>query len=357
MLNIEATKIKKGITFNSYGSKRVKISNFEELVKNARELGAEVDSKKVEVPTEWNAEVKPEWELVNMNSEKATAYRDPKAVRIRKDGIENCIEKYGDLRGENIYGNTHEVTPENEVTSANDDDYSNDYSSNISTDLESFGFSPEFSQATESVVGKENIPEFNYYEFKPEDFVPEQPSFAEEKEATQDFDFEERRVEEEQPSFEEDNSLDGIEAMVREAIEKSKEEETIENDDKKEVSFDFNSINNFNLAGQGLMDVIKASERKLKEGIEANKKTEEAIAKIEISTGELERAKGETEEAIQEYLAEVNSKQEAEAKKAQALEKERRESMKRMMVIEQEYRKLEECRKYIEDETTKSKVA
>ena len=159
MENIEATKIESGITVNT--AKRVKISNWEELIKNAKELGVKVDSPKMDVQPEWNVEAKPEWELVNMNSNEITAYAAAKPIRIIGRGVEQAKDSWDSFRQQNIYSdindNKPELTEENVEINDNFEEVYNDYDNNIYHELENFGYGDDFAKAVEQTIETPDI--------------------------------------------------------------------------------------------------------------------------------------------------------------------------------------------------------
>ncbi len=347
MENINATKIESGIAVAP--AKKIKLSNFNEVVNkwnkiNNSELEKEINvaESKMDDKTDLNIVSKPEWDLVNMNDILIQSANNSKPIRIRKDGIEQAKDKYKFIREENIYGSMKKQDKFKPIETSEEikefDSYSDDYNSNISKDLESFGFDSTFSKATENVIENNSIPEFDIPTFEPKDFKPEENVYEDKNEH---FDFEERRVE--QTANEEDLNSYEIQEMVKKALENVKEEKN--EMPKEETSF---SINNFDLAEQGLMDVIKASERKLKEKREANRKIEERIEKIKNSTRELEKSRENYERAIQQHLNEINSEIEEENQKAMSLEEERRKSIENMLIKDKAEHEAGECYEYIQ---------
>ena len=150
MDNIVATKIENGVVVNS--AKKVKISKWDELVKNAQKVDTKVDSNSIDVKP--SLSTKPEWEVVNTSFENVDVERNAKPIRVAEDSFNNIEQKGNKVREDN-YTEVPEV------------DYSVptfDYEENKT--LEDYGYSEDFSKAVEDVVNNSNLEEFNEPEFE-----------------------------------------------------------------------------------------------------------------------------------------------------------------------------------------------
>lgn len=228
MENIKATNIERGIVINP--SKKVKISKWEELMKNANEFIKKVDlEKNNSLP---NLIDEPNWEVVTNSFENVEVEKNAKPIRIASQGYNNM-----EIRG-------NKVREDNDIEMSNVD-YSIptfDYSENKT--LEDYGYSEDFSKAVESTIDSYNIdntPEPNF----------EIPKFEEyEKEDNSE-------IEISTPKEEKGNDLD-FEEMIRKALDETlKKEEVINKEAPKFIEEENKEENNFPAGTLQINDIMQ----------------------------------------------------------------------------------------------------
>ena len=227
MDNIEAKKIESGITVNT--AKKVKISNWNELVKNSKELAANINFNKVDDQRNLDFESEKKWNLVSI-SDSVALNNSSRRIRIIGSGVEqarkswdnyrqvnNKVDNFEEEVSTNIINNEEEV-PTNIID--NEEEFTN--YSNISDGLENFGYTTDFSKTVEDVVEQPNfeVPHF------------EVPRFDEyEKEETKTYEVPEKSVD-----------YSEIEHMAEEAIKQVKNNEKIEMEQQENDEVSYNDI-------------------------------------------------------------------------------------------------------------------
>ena len=245
MDNLQTTKIKSGITVNA--AKRIKISRWDDLINNARKMSASVKSDIADSKPDFNKTEKPEWDLVNISDSVVNSVNSPKPIRIMGRGVEQSKKSWDSYRQENIYGGMikndfeaveNENTAENEMPEYN---FNSDYDNSVSSNLEGFGYSEDFSKAVEETVDN-TISENKepQTDFQPLNF--EVPNFDE---------YEEHRNDNIEMSTTKNDTFD-LEEIVRKALNDSynKEENKKEINDNEEVN---NKVDTNNLQINDLM--------------------------------------------------------------------------------------------------------
>lgn len=265
MLNIEATKIEKGIVVNS--AKKVKISKFDELTKNAEKVDAKVVTEDRDIQPEFNT--KPEWEVVNTNFENVDVERNAKPIRVAEESFNN-IEQKGNMAREDNY--TEEPDVDYSVPTF---DYENEKT------LEDYGFTKELSDAVDAVV---NTPEFKEPEFE----IPK---------------FEEYETEENTVENEKDSELD-FEEMIKKALDESfekqetKVEETnFEVEQPKEAEPVYEEKVSISASNLQINDLMK----ELAQLSEANDSLKGSIASIEDRNTKMEKSIAGIENETKNY--------------------------------------------------------
>ena len=162
MENIEATKIESGRTVNT--AKKIKLSSYSEVVKNWNEIvnsaiEKEINVNKTDAKPDLNIDSKPEWDLVNINSNEINAYAPAKPIRIIGRGVAQAKSSWDSFRQQNIYSDMGDNSPEFNNVELNDsfEETHNDYDDNIYQELEDFGYSNDFAQAVEQTIDKPEL--------------------------------------------------------------------------------------------------------------------------------------------------------------------------------------------------------
>ena len=162
MENIEATKIESGRTVNT--AKKIKLSSYSEVVKNWNEIvnsaiEKEINVNKTDAKPDLNIDSKPEWDLVNINSNEINAYAPAKPIRIIGRGVAQAKSSWDSFRQQNIYSDMGDNSPEfnNAELSDSFEGTHNDYDDNIYQELEDFGYSDDFAHAVEQTIDKPEL--------------------------------------------------------------------------------------------------------------------------------------------------------------------------------------------------------
>lgn len=215
MDNIETKKIESGITVNA--AKKVKISNWNELVKNAKELSANINFSKVDNQSNWD--------LVSI-SDSVALNNASKPIRIIGSGVDQARKSWDNYRHANNINSFNDVptniidTDENVANSENE--------MGISNNLKDFGYNEDFSSAVENVVEQ---PTFEPYNF-------EVPRFDEyEKEETND---QEITTVNNDEQYDDAIEYSEIEHMVEEAMKES--EITAQKQDNEEEKYNLEDM-------------------------------------------------------------------------------------------------------------------
>lgn len=144
MENIEATKIESGRTVNT--AKKIKLSSYSEVVKNWNEIvnsaiEKEINVNKTDAKPDLNIDSKPEWDLVNINSNEINAYAPAKPIRIIGRGVAQAKSSWDSFRQQNIYSDMGD----------------NNEHDNIYKELKKFGYGDDFATAAEQTIDKPEL--------------------------------------------------------------------------------------------------------------------------------------------------------------------------------------------------------
>lgn len=219
MVNIEATNIERGVTVNP--AKKVKISKWEDLVRNAKEVEPKVDANEKTAQPDFDVSVKPEWEVVNTSFENVDVERNAKPIRVANESFNNM-----ELRGSSVREANDIEIP--------DTDYSvPSFDSEKKESLTDYGYSEVFSDAVENTYSDINTKNFVEPNFE----VPEFDSYEPEENSIE--------VQNDEKTKDEIQDEVDFEEMIRKALDESysKEEKKVEEKENYSEVFEQPKIN------------------------------------------------------------------------------------------------------------------
>ena len=191
MENINVTSIESGILYGT--PKKVKISKWEQLVKNSEEI----NRKKEE--NQFNTKIKPEWELIGISDSIVKATNAAKPIRIVSEGKNRAEEKWSGFRKKDLYDELQ-------------DSYNYELGDeNISSQLEDYYPNQSFLYAADEVFGNNN----DIKDEKKEDYFA-----ADENKETKD------------------NDYSQLEEVIKKALDETAEKEVPQSYDNKDSEMD-----------------------------------------------------------------------------------------------------------------------